>query len=65
MCGPASSRVDSEMMISPGLARPHRRAAMFTASPMTVYCKVRDEPIAPAMTEPVFTPMPMLTFSRP
>ena len=38
---------------------------MFTASPMTVYCKVRDEPIAPAMTEPVFTPMPMLTFSRP
>src|SRR5690606_9897886 len=32
---------------SPALATLHSREAMFTGSPITVYCSVRDEPIAP------------------
>ena len=46
-------------MISPLPATEHSHDAVFTASPMTVYCIVCDEPIMPQTTDPMLMPMPM------
>ena len=46
--------------ISPERARSHRRAAMLTAGPMTVYSMRRGEPILPESTLPRLSPCLML-----
>src|SRR6184192_804623 len=53
------------MRISFAPAVSHRRLAVFTASPITVYSRRRSEATFPANTSPKLMPIPMPSTGRP
>src|SRR5207249_4176354 len=61
----AALTVDAEATTSPASASDCSRDATFTASPTTVYSSRPPPPTVPAITEPVFTPIPTPNSGNP